>query len=73
VEVEALKSYLETKAAQHHFNWLGIKRLETKVDMNLEIAKLESEYEYLLLYFPISHFYIDVSYKDKGMDRYKSP
>ena len=45
VEVEALKSYLETKAAQHHFNWLGIKRLETKVDMNLEIAKLESEYE----------------------------
>jgi len=45
VEVEALKSYLETKAAQNHFNWVGIKRLEAKVDMNLEIKKLESEYE----------------------------
>lgn len=45
VEVEAMRSYLETKAAQNHFNWVGIKRLEAKVDMNLEIKKLESEYE----------------------------
>lgn len=73
VEVEALKSYLETKAAQHHFNWLGIKRFETKVDMNLEIAKLESEYEYLIIFIlSFNKIHIDVLYKDKGMDLSKS-
>lgn len=45
VEVDALKSYLETKASHNQFNWIGIKRLEHKVDVNLEIAKLEGEFE----------------------------
>lgn len=46
VEVEALKSYLETKATNSQFNWIGIKRLDNKViDVNLELSKLESEYE----------------------------
>ena len=45
VDVDALKGYLQTKAANNHFNWVGIKRFEQKVDMNLEISKLESEYE----------------------------
>lgn len=46
VEVEALKNYLETKATNNQFQWIGIKRLDNKVvDVNLELSKLESEYE----------------------------